>query len=67
VEPHPGSCAADTPVHLGDRNGSPRLAFDLVEESARNAWREGQHATRLARRTSRDRHFFVPERHEKRK
>jgi len=31
VEAHLGSRATDTAIHLGDRDSSPRLSFDLVE------------------------------------
>jgi hypothetical protein len=67
VEPHPGSRASDATIHLGDGNGSPRLPLDLVEEAGRDARREGEHASRLAGRTSQNLQGFVPERHKKTK
>jgi hypothetical protein len=63
VESHPGSCASDAAIHLGDGNGSLRLPFDLVEKPAWDARREGEHAVRLAWQSSRNGRAFVPKRH----
>jgi hypothetical protein len=67
VEPHLGGSSSDAAIHLGDGNGSPRLSVDLIEEAGRDARREGEHAARLAYRTSRNLQVFVPERHGKTK
>jgi hypothetical protein len=60
VEPHLGRGSSDAAIHLGDGNGSPRLTFDLVEKPAWNAWREREHAARIAWQTSGKGHASVP-------
>jgi len=53
-ETHFGGCAADTAIHLGDRNSSPRLRLDLIEQSEWDARREREHDARIARHSSRN-------------
>jgi len=60
VEPHCGRRSPNAAVHLGDRNGAPRLSLDLVEQPVWNVRREGEHDARVACQAPRNRHGFAP-------
>jgi hypothetical protein len=63
VEPHLVCGASDTAVHLGDRNGSPRLPLDLIEETVLDAGSEREHGARIAPRRSGNCHSFARKAH----
>jgi hypothetical protein len=60
VEPHLDCRATDAAVHLGNRNGSLRLALDFIEQPVRDPRREGEHAVRIACSSKRGCAGFVP-------
>ena len=59
-EPHYGCRSPNAAVHLGDRNGSPRLSLDLVQQPVWNARGEGEHDARVAGQALRNRYGFAP-------
>jgi hypothetical protein len=60
VEPHSRRRSADAAVHLGDWNGTSRLALDLVEQSTWDSRCKGEHVASIALPASRNRTGSAP-------